>query len=39
MNMGLCTALGSSIILYHDVLEKLLLEGTGTTDEMLAEIL
>ena len=39
MNLGLCKALGRAFLLYHDVLEKLLLESTGTDDEMLAAIL
>jgi len=39
LNRGICKALGRAFTLYNDVLEKLLLESTGTDDAMLAAIL
>jgi len=39
MNHGLCKALGLSFHLYNSVLEKLLLDSTGTDDEMLSHML
>ena len=39
MNPGLCRALGKSFYLYNNVLEKLLLESTGTDDDMLSHML
>ena len=39
LNNGLCQALGKAFLLYHDLLEKLLLESVGADDQMLAALL
>jgi hypothetical protein len=39
LGAGLCKSLGNAFLLSSDVIEKLVLEATGTNDEMFADIL
>ena len=39
INMGLSQALGSSLILYHNILERVILDNNGMNDAMLAAFL